>query len=120
MMLYLLLVCMMGWAAAEIMGRLTRRYAAWVQLTRLVAASGVVICAAGLLLTRLSLPFAFLHPWALILLLLPLGVVLAHSIGRRVFVRRIDYPLTHLNIEQASLRVLFTRWLALGLYALCL
>ena len=62
----------------------------------------------------------FLHPWAFLLLLLPVAVFWAHITRNTAFKRTIDYPLTHLQIEQASLRVLFTRWLPVSLYTLAL
>ena len=62
----------------------------------------------------------FLHPWAFLLLLLPLAVFWVHITRNTAFKRTIDYPLTHLQIEQASLRVLFTRWLPVSLYTLAL
>ena len=76
---------------------------------------------AGFLFERLSGGRAeFLHPWAFLLLAVPFAVLLAHTLFRGAFARRIAYPLTHLMVEQASLRVLFTRWGPLSLYTLAL
>ena len=43
---------------------------------------------------------------------------MAQTLFRGAFSRRIAYPMTHLMVEQSSLRVLFTRWLPLSLYTL--
>lgn len=61
----------------------------------------------------------FKHPWALLLLLLPVGILLLKWL-RPGAVRRIAYPLTHIHMEQVSLRLLLTRWLPTLLYTLAL
>ncbi len=89
----------------------------------LTAAFGTMAAAAlgGLIFRQLWGEKAdFLHPWAFLLLVIPLAVLLAQTVFRGAFARRIAYPLTHLQVEQASLRVLLTRWLAPGLYTLAL
>lgn len=76
-----------------------------------------LVSLAGLLFERLSGGQAeFLHPWAFLLLVFPLAVFLAQTVFRGAFARRIAYPMTHLMVEQSSLRVLFTRWLPTLLY----
>ncbi len=60
----------------------------------------------------------FVHPWAFVLLIIPFAVLMAQTLFRGAFSRRIAYPMTHLMVEQSSLRVLFTRWLPLSLYTL--
>lgn len=62
----------------------------------------------------------FMHPWAFLLLVIPFGVFLSQSVFRGAFARRINYPMAHLQVRQASLRVLFTRWLPITLYTVAL
>ncbi len=69
------------------------------------------------LLSQYSIGFK--HPWALLLLLLPLGI-LGYKLLWPGSTRRIVYPLVHLNIEQISFRLLLTRWLPTLLYSLAL
>ena len=61
----------------------------------------------------------FKHPWALLLLVIPLWI-LALKLFKPNATRRIAYPLAHLNMEQVSLRLLFTRWLPTLFYSLAL
>ncbi|MBR2081529.1 MAG: VWA domain-containing protein [Elusimicrobiaceae bacterium] len=61
---------------------------------------------------------AFKHPWALGLLLLPLGILLVKLLRQGSSERRIFYPLVHIKLEQTSLRILLTRWLPTLLYTL--
>ncbi|OUO57288.1 VWA domain-containing protein [Candidatus Avelusimicrobium gallicola] len=85
------------------------------------AASLALVSLAGLLFVRWSGGHAeFLRPWAFLFLLVPFAVLMAQTVFRGAFTRRIAYPMTHLKVEQASLRVLFTKWLPLGLYTLSL
>lgn len=80
-----------------------------------------LVSLAGLLFERLSGGRAeFLHPWAFLLLIVPFAVFLAQTVFRGAFARRIAYPMTHLMVEQSSLRVLFTRWLPTALYTAAL
>ena len=80
-----------------------------------------LVSLAGLLFERLSGGRAeFLHPWAFLLLIVPFAVFLAQTVFRGAFARRIAYPMTHLMVEQSSLRVLCTRWLPTALYSAAL
>ncbi len=80
-----------------------------------------LVSLAGLVLGRLAGKNAeFLHPWAFLLLVFPFAVFLAQTVFRGAFARRIAYPMTHLMVEQSSLRVLFTRWLPVTLYTAAL
>lgn len=92
-------------------------------MTVLIAAFSVLtlVSLAGLLFERFAEGQAeFIHPWAFVLLIIPFAVFIAQTVFRDAFSRRIAYPLTHLMVEQASLRVLFTRWLPLLLYTVSL
>ena len=62
----------------------------------------------------------FLHPWAFLLLIVPFVVLISHTIIRTVFARTVSYSMTHLEVQQSSLRVLLTRWLPSLLYLLAL
>ncbi len=55
----------------------------------------------------------FRYPWVLVLLAVPVFLLLVTPAQAR---RRIAYPLVHIKFEQASLRLLCTRWLARLLY----
>lgn len=59
----------------------------------------------------------FRHPWVLLLLLFPLGLLIVHA-SRRTSKRTVAYPLTYVPEKLFSLRQLFTRWLAMLLYAM--
>lgn len=97
------------------------KYAKWSWAAVIAAAAGLLVSAAGLLLTRWSNgTLEFLHPWAFVLLLFPVAVFWAYTAGRKLFARTVNYPLTHLNVPQNSLRVLLTRWLPASLYTLAL
>lgn len=60
------------------------------------------------------------HPWALVLLILPV-LLLVFKAGRHGNEsRQINYPLIHLKFQSGSLRLLLTRWLPTLLYALAI
>ncbi len=63
---------------------------------------------------------ALRYPWVLILLIIPLGLLIGHALRPGKQNRRVAYPLTHLKLDQFSLRLVLTRWLAPLLYALAL
>ncbi len=85
------------------------------------AAALTATSACALIFIRLAGDQAgFMHPWAFILLIIPFGVFLSQSVFRGAFARRLNYPMAHLQVKQASLRVLFTRWLPISLYTLAL
>ena len=92
-------------------------------LTAAVAAAGAAAfsAACALLFVHLAGNRAeFMHPWAFLLLVLPFGVFLAHTLLCGALTRRINYSMAHLKIEQKSLRVLFTRWLPVTIYTAAL
>ena len=71
----------------------------------------------GLLFTRFfGGRIEFMHPWAFVLLLVVLAVFLGQTLFKKSFSRQINYPFSHLIIHQASLRVLFTRWVPMFCY----
>ena len=77
--------------------------------------------ACALIFTRIAGEQAgFMNPWAFVLLIIPFGVFLAQTVFRGAFARRINYSMARLKVQQASLRVLFTRWLPLTLYTVAL
>ena len=77
--------------------------------------------ACALIFTRIAGEQAgFMNPWAFVLLVIPFGVFLAQTVFRGAFARRINYSMARLKVQQASLRVLFTRWLPLTLYTVAL
>ena len=81
----------------------------------------LLVSIGALLFSRfLSGHLEFLHPWAFLLLLFPFAVFIAHGIIRSGFTRALPYSMTHLQIEQDSLRVLFTRWLPMLCYTAAL
>lgn len=89
----------------------------------LVSGAASLVSAMGLLLSRvLGQQAGFLQPWCFILLIIPLLVFAVGTIFRRDIMPKINYSLTHLEIEQSSLRLLFTRWAPLLFYTatLCL
>lgn len=63
---------------------------------------------------------AFKHPWALVLLTVPCGILLAKLARQGMSGRRIFYPLVHIKLAQSSLRLLLTRWLPTLLYILAI
>ncbi len=62
----------------------------------------------------------FERPYMLLGLIFPVLVIGAQLLLKKQFVRRINYPLAHLKVEQSSLRVLFSKWLTPLLYVLAL
>ncbi len=77
--------------------------------------------AAALIFTRLAGDQAgLMNPWAFVLLIIPFGVFLSQSLFRSAFARRINYSMARLKVQQASLRVLLTRWLPVTLYTAAL
>lgn len=66
--------------------------------------------------------FAFLHPWFLVLLLLPIFILTAQIYWPQKFSKPIHYPLTGKLQPETSIFTLTARWaeLALTLMALCL
>ncbi len=58
----------------------------------------------------------FLNPWVFGLMIFPFGAFIGHALLRGYFTRTVPFSLTHLNIEQDSLRILLTRWLPITLY----
>jgi len=62
----------------------------------------------------------FVNPWALALLAVPCGILVAPLLAPMRFNRFLPFPLTHIDFQQTSLRVLLTRWLPRLIYALVL
>lgn len=60
--------------------------------------------------------FAFLTPWALLLLLLPFAVLAARVFWANLFSRPLNYPLTSALPQNFSLGAALNRWLPPGLY----
>ncbi|MBR4592722.1 MAG: VWA domain-containing protein [Elusimicrobiaceae bacterium] len=120
-MIYFLLINLLGLVGVLVLQTLWRRQTLWLPGLLVLFSAGAITAVAGILFTRFTGgSIEFLHPWAFVLLLLPVAVFWAYSAGRPAFARTINYPLAHLNVEQASLRVLFTRWLPASLYTLAL
>ena len=120
-MIYFFFICMGLLIGVLIASLLTRQRASWLTSAIILAAAGTCIGAAGIVFTHFAAGrVEFLHPWAFVLLLFPVAAFWAYTAGRPFFARTIHYPLAHLQIEQASLRVLFTRWLPPALYTLAL
>ena len=72
---------------------------------------------AALIIQRLlGTKAAFANPWALVLLVLPAGVLAAKSIWKKSFTPHVLYSRTQQTIQQASLRALLTQWLPVTLY----
>lgn len=95
-----------------------------VQVFLLAGLTGLCIFSlVGWLFTRFLADRAeFIHPYALLLLVIPVLVAASTSLFKEQFSRRVNFPLAHLKLEQDSLRVLFTQWLSPMLYivSLCL
>lgn len=92
-------------------------------ITACIAAAGALtfVAACSQLFVRLSGGRAeFMHPWAFLLLAVPFGILLAKTLWGNAFTPRINYSMAHVKAEQASLRVLCTRWLPVTLYTLAL
>lgn len=119
-MIYLFWICVLVLLASLVLSLFTQKHYSWTLSVIITAAAGLVVAAAGLLLGHFFKQIEFLYPWMFLLLFVPLAVLLGATVGRRLFTRQVAYPLTHLQVEQASLRVLLTRWLPLTLYSLCL
>lgn len=100
---------------------IVRKDAIWLTVATYCAAALTFTSAIALIFIRLAGDQAgFMHPWAFVLLALPFGVFLSQTAFRTAFARRINYSMAHLHVQQASLRVLFTRWLPLALYTVAL
>lgn len=119
-MIYLFWICLLILLAALALSLFTQKHYPWTLGVIITAGAGLLVATTGLVLAHFFKQIEFLQPWAFLLLLLPMAVLLASTVGKRLFTRQIPYPLTHLKVEQASLRVLLTRWLPLALYTLCL
>ena len=119
-MIYFFWICLLVLLGLLTVTLFTNKHYPWIPVAMVVAGSGAVIAVAGLLLTHFFKQFEFLQPWAFLLLILPVLFVAVRVTGDALFTRQIPYPLTHLQIEQASLRALLTKWLPLALYTLCL
>lgn len=63
---------------------------------------------------------SFKYPLVLLLLLLPAALLIAKAVRQEISRRRIFYPLTHINLEHFSLRLMLTQWLAFSLYLLAM
>lgn len=119
-MIYFFWACLLMLLGGLVLSLSTQHHSDKVSSLIIISGAGLVIAAAGLLWQRFFSQIDFLHPWAFILLVFPVAVLLVHTVLYRFFKRQIPYPLTHLKVQQASLRVLFTRWLSPVLYMLCL
>ena len=60
--------------------------------------------------------FALRYPWALLLLIVPLLVLIIKMFGPASKARTFNYPLVHLNLNQTSIRALLTGILPTFLY----
>lgn len=87
-----------------------------------IAASGLMLVGLGGLFFKrfLGNQVEFEHPYALLGLILPLLVWGAYGAFKDKFVRRINFPLTHLKTNAFSLRAALTRLAAPALYTLAL
>ena len=98
-----------------------RRDSKFMAAANLGTAALTFTSACALIFTRIAGEQAgFMNPWAFVLLVIPFGVFLAQTVFRGAFARRINYSMARLKVQQASLRVLFTRWLPLTLYTVAL
>lgn len=70
--------------------------------------------------TLLANGLAFKHPWVLVLLVFPLGILLFKLLGSRTSTRRLAYALVHIKLDQTSPRLLLTRILPVSLYTLAM
>ena len=117
----LVILSALGLIAVEVGGFFTARFARWRKAAAALLGGLLLFGLAGMLFTKfLSDHASFERPAALLFLLVPLAVLLVKRLFRPVFARRFAYPLVHLQIEQTSLRILFTRWVPLGCYMLAL
>ena len=120
-MMYFFITCLLLLLLSLAASLGMRKSTPWIPALLTLFGAGTLIGALGLLFVRyLSGRVDFLHPWAFVLLLFPVAVFWAYTSGRNFFARTLNYPLVHLHIEQASLRVLLTRWLPATLYTLAL
>ncbi len=71
----------------------------------------------SLLHTFFGSALSFKHPWVLVLLVIPLGILVFKLLGGGTAGRRLAYPLVHIKLEQTSTRLLLTRILPVCLYA---
>ena len=120
-MIYFSFICAGLFLLTLLLLAFSRKYTDALLAILIASGAGTLIGAAWWLLkffTKDSLEF--LHPWVFVLLVLPVLVFWAYTAGRSVFARTINYPLTHLQTAQESLRVLFTRWLPATLYTVAL
>lgn len=60
------------------------------------------------------------HPWVLILLVIPLGILLFKLLSGTVAGRRLAYPLVHINLAQNAARLWLTRYVPVVLYTLAM
>ena len=120
-MIYFSFICAGLFLLTLLLLAFSRKYTDALLAILIASGAGTLIGAAWWLLkffTKDSLEF--LHPWVFVLLVLPVLVFWAYTAGRSVFARTVNYPLTHLQTAQESLRVLFTRWLPATLYTVAL
>lgn len=91
------------------------------KLLLIIAGGLALISSCVLLFTHLTNgKIEFLHPWVFALISLPFGAFIAHALWREHFSRNVPFSLTHLHIEQESLRIVLTRWLPSLLYTVAL
>lgn len=103
-----------------LMAAALHRKSKWLEAGLWTAGLLTLVGLSGILFMHLAADRAeFLYPWALLGLIFPLFILLGHTVFNPL-ARRIYYPLTHLKVEQDSLRVLFTQWLPICLYVLAL
>ncbi len=119
-MMYILLGCIILLCVALAVQLFVHKYETWTNAAVTVFGAGTLVSAFGVLFSRTIKNVEFVDPGALVLLLLPILVFWAYTVGRNVFARTVNFPLVHLHIEQDSLRVLLTRWAAPVLYTLAL
>ena len=60
------------------------------------------------------------YPWALVLLILPVLLLVFKAMRHGSEARQLNYPLIHLQFKSGSLRLLLTRWLPTLLYVLAI
>lgn len=81
----------------------------------------MVVGGCGILFTRfLGGVVEFQYPWAFLGLIFPLVIILAGFLFRPMFTRQFAYSMAHLQVEQASWRVILTRFLPPLCYILAL
>ena len=72
------------------------------------------------LLSLFSESISLRYPWALVLLILPVLLIVFKAGRHGSGARQINYPLIHLQFKSGSLRLLLTRWLPTLAYALAI